>query len=68
MSEETVGERFRHLRLSNGLNQVDFSKSIGISQGSLSEIEKGKTNPSIDTVIATSKAFGISTDWLLKGE
>jgi DNA-binding XRE family transcriptional regulator len=64
----TIGERFKQLRTSSGMRQVEFSKSIGISQGTLSEIEKEKYKPSIDTVIATSNVFGVTTDWLLKGE
>lgn len=64
----TIGERFKQLRASSGMRQTEFSKAIGISQGTLSDIEKGKYKPSIDTVISTSNVFGVTTDWLLKGE
>lgn len=63
-----VGERFKQLRLLNDLKQVDFASKIGISQSTLSEIEKGRSKPSIDTVISTSNQFKVTTDWLLKGE
>ncbi|OHX39639.1 MULTISPECIES: helix-turn-helix domain-containing protein [Cytobacillus] len=64
----TVGERIKDIRVNQKLTQADFAKSIGIKQSSLSEIEQGRTKPSIDTVIATSKQYGVSTDWILKGE
>ncbi|WP_018932290.1 helix-turn-helix domain-containing protein [Gracilibacillus lacisalsi] len=64
----TIGARFKELRLKNNLKQTDFSHMIGVSQGTLSDIEKGRSKPSIDTVIAVSKQFRISTDWLLKGK
>ncbi|SEO90486.1 Helix-turn-helix domain-containing protein [Amphibacillus marinus] len=65
---DTIGDRFKDLRKRNNLKQIDFCMEVGISQGTLSDIEKGKNKPSIDTVISTSNKFHISTDWLLKGE
>jgi DNA-binding XRE family transcriptional regulator len=50
------------------MKQVEFAKVIGISQGTLSDIEKGKYKPSIETIISTSEEFGVTTDWLLKGD
>ncbi|WML41998.1 helix-turn-helix transcriptional regulator [Neobacillus sp. OS1-2] len=64
----SIGERFQSLRKSIGMKQVEFAKSIGISQGTLSDIEKGKYKPSIETIISTSEEFGVTTDWLLKGD
>jgi DNA-binding XRE family transcriptional regulator len=63
-----IGERFKELRIKNELNQIEFAKKVGISQSTLSEIEKGKSKPSVDTVISTSNSFNITTDWILKGK
>jgi transcriptional regulator with XRE-family HTH domain len=63
-----IGVRFKQLRVTNNLKQVEFAQRVGISQSTLSEIEKGRSNPSVETVISTSKYFKVSTDWLLKGE
>ncbi len=63
-----IGERIKNLRKRKNLNQNEFSKTIGISQGALSDIEKNKSKPSVDTIIAISKHFNISTNWLLTGE
>ncbi|WP_056686382.1 helix-turn-helix domain-containing protein [Cytobacillus solani] len=64
----TVGERLKSLRITQNLSQAEFANSIGIKQSSLSHIEKGTTKPSIDTILAASKEYGVTTDWLLKGQ
>ncbi|WP_339371993.1 helix-turn-helix domain-containing protein [Paenibacillus elgii] len=63
-----IGERFKCLRNSKGLSQREFAQEIGISQGTLSDIEKGKFKPSIETISAVSNYCGVSTDWLIKGD
>lgn len=63
-----ISKRYRELREVNKLNQKDFAEKIGINQSSLSDIEKGRTKPSIETVIATSRHFSVSTDWILLGK
>lgn len=63
----TIGERFKQLRQFYQMNQTTFSKAIHVSQGTLSDIEKGKFTPSVETVLSVSGYFRISTDWLLQG-
>lgn len=60
-----VGDRIKHLRKSNSLNQKLFSEQIGISQGTLSDIESGKCNPSFETILALKRTFDCDLDWLL---
>ncbi|MGI8386591.1 helix-turn-helix domain-containing protein [Robertmurraya sp. P23] len=64
---KTIGERINQLRRALNMNQKQFSNVINISQGTLSDIERGKFNPSIETVISISNKFNVSTDWILKG-
>ncbi|MED4354092.1 helix-turn-helix transcriptional regulator [Schinkia azotoformans] len=61
----TFGERIKYVRKSNKLNQVEFAKIIGVSQGTLSELEQDKYKPSIDTIISINKEFNVNLDWLL---
>ncbi|NPV89791.1 MAG: helix-turn-helix transcriptional regulator [Firmicutes bacterium] len=65
---DSIGKRFRQLRKSKGLNQIDFAAAIGVSQGTLSDIEKDKCKPSVETVISASGYCKISCDWLLTGK
>lgn len=63
--DSTIGQKIRGIRKSRELSQIDFSSSIGISQGRLSEIEKDITKPSAETLIALRKQFGVDLNWLL---
>ncbi|WP_423227529.1 helix-turn-helix domain-containing protein [Paenibacillus filicis] len=38
------------IRKESNLNQIQFAKSIEISQGNLNEIEMGNSNPSAETL------------------
>ncbi len=41
---------------------------LGISQGQLSKIERGKIGPTVETLVRLSGKFGKSVDWILTGE
>ncbi|SEO90018.1 helix-turn-helix domain-containing protein [Paenibacillus sp. OV219] len=62
-----IGGNIRRLRKLNMLNQNEFSRKIGISQGSLSDIESGKCKSSIDTVVSIYQTFNCSLELLLTG-
>ncbi|MGC6589686.1 helix-turn-helix domain-containing protein [Paenibacillus sp. Dod16] len=63
-----IGQKIKIIRKLNSLNQVDFAKVIGISQGTLSDIESGKSNPSIETLISLHEKFDVNLNWLIKGQ
>ena len=44
-----------------------FGSVIGCSKQLISQIERGKSNPSNDFISNISSAFGISQEWLLTG-
>jgi transcriptional regulator with XRE-family HTH domain len=46
----TIRDKVKAIRKQNKLNQIEYADKIGISQGRLSGIEKGKTRPSADTL------------------
>ncbi|NHC43217.1 helix-turn-helix transcriptional regulator [Bacillus sp. MM2020_1] len=61
----TLGQRIKNIRKRNKLNQVEFAKIIGVSQGTLSELEQDKYNPSIETIFSIYKDFKVDLEWLL---
>lgn len=63
-----IGARIREYRQSKGVKVADFAKQIGISQGSLSDIENGKTKPAAETIAAIVRNTDIDATWLLTGE
>lgn len=61
------GERFSGLRSETMLNQKQFGDKFGIHQSTVSDLEKGNRLPTTDQLIAISRYFNKSTDWLLYG-
>jgi transcriptional regulator with XRE-family HTH domain len=60
-------ERVRELRTQHRLTLKDLSESTGLSVSYLSDIERGRTTPSLNTLEALSVAFDISVADLLSG-
>ncbi|MDQ0195834.1 helix-turn-helix domain-containing protein [Paenibacillus wynnii] len=61
----TLGEKIKSIRKINKFNQSEFSKKIGITQGTLSELETDKYLPSLDTILSLKSIFGVDLEWLL---
>ncbi|MGN7765141.1 helix-turn-helix transcriptional regulator [Paenibacillus sp. 22594] len=61
----TLGEKIKSIRKINKFNQSDFSKKIGISQGTLSELETDKYLPSLETILSLKSIFEVDLEWLL---
>lgn len=64
---KTVGRRIRELR-GFDLTQADLAARIGVSQGYLSTIEHGQREIGVEVLLAISRQFGRSIEWLLTGE
>ena len=58
-------ERIKELRLSLGINQVEFGKRIGVSKQCVSNWENDNIQPSIDMLVRVANAFSVSADYLL---
>lgn len=64
----TIGGRVRLLRKKRGLSQVELAALVGIAQGSLSLIEKNKTEvPAGSTVAGLCRALRTTPDFLIAG-
>jgi len=64
---ESIGARIKFIRKSHGLNQISFAQSLEISQGTLSELEKKKFNPSVEqsyNYIKNSKWISTGFCWV----
>jgi len=67
-SEIIVSQRIRQLRLARGLTQKEFADSLGIVQGYLSGIERGKKIPSITLLMALCYVYEVNKEWLFGGK
>ncbi|WP_406832033.1 helix-turn-helix transcriptional regulator [Pedococcus sp. KACC 23699] len=55
---EVVGARLRHLRKRRGLTLTETAQRAGISPQYLSEVERGRKDPSSEVLAAISGALG----------
>lgn len=60
------GERLFQLRTQRGLSQAELASHLNKSKQSISNWENDNILPSIDMLIALSKFFGVSCDYLLE--
>lgn len=61
-----LGKNLKRIRTEKGMSQGDISRTLGVSRGFVSNIENGKTNPTLSTITKIAEAIGVSTDTLLK--
>lgn len=62
---KTVGERIRCLRKSNGMRQKDVAQSLHVAENTISDWERNRTEPSIESIVQMAFLFQTSTDYLL---
>jgi transcriptional regulator with XRE-family HTH domain len=55
-----VGQNVRRIRDRKGLTQEQFADLSGYSQQYISDLERGKRNPTIITVYELATALGVS--------
>lgn len=65
MDQSLLGARLRAAREAQGVSLRSVAAAIGVSPSLLSQIENGKTNPSVDTLYALVQQLGISVDAML---
>lgn len=64
----TLGSRIKFIRTSEKLTQKAFSASLGIAQGFLCAIERGRKTPSETLLIAIQHLYRINQMWLHTGK
>ena len=57
---ELVGRNFARLRREKGLTQEQVAELSGLSQQYLSDLERGRRNPTIITLYELALALGVS--------
>lgn len=66
-TEISIAHRIKELRSAGGLTQKTFADSLGIVQGYLSGIERGKKIPSRTLLMAICHVYGVREEWLCGG-
>lgn len=51
--------RIEEIRKARGINQEELAKALGVSRQTISSLENGRYNPSIELAYKLSKYFGM---------
>lgn len=65
MKAENIGARLREARLQRGMSLRSVAQELGVSASLISQVETGKTQPSVSTLWALVTHLGVSIDDLL---
>ena len=63
-----ISEKIADLRRQAGWSQEELAERLDVSRQSVSKWESGASLPEVDKIVAMSRLFGVSTDFLLKEE
>ena len=61
-----LGENLKKIRIKKDITQVEIAKKLGVNRSFVSNIENGKTNPTLSTITKLADVLDIPTDKLLK--
>lgn len=64
----TFGERLQGLRQKAGLSQDALAEKLDVSRQAVSRWERDETMPETDKVVILADLFGVTTDYLLRGQ
>lgn len=64
----TLGSRLRDARLSKGLSLRSVAAALDVSASLISQVEIGKTQPSVSTLFGLANHLGVSLDQLIAGD
>ena len=65
---EASGKRLKELRKRVEKTQEQVAEAVGLEPGTISRIERGAKGMSIDSLLMFSEIYGVSTDYILKGD
>ena len=65
--EEDIGVAFKRARLDKKLSLRQIADQLGISTSLLSQVENGKTQPSVKTLFGLATVLEVSLDKILSG-
>ena len=64
----SLGERLYTLRINHDMSQGDLAEKLDVSRQTVSKWENNISIPELDKIIALSEVFGVSVDYIVKGQ
>lgn len=65
---EYLGPRLKEIRLKTGLSLREIARQLDVSPSFVSQIENGKSQPSVATLYSLSKLLGVPVDVLFEAQ
>lgn len=65
--KEMIGARLKGIRSSKSMTQEQLSEMVGINPKYLSSIERGKENPTLNTVLNLAEKLDVGLDEMFSG-
>lgn len=63
---ERLGKNLKRIRTTKGISQGEIGRILEVDKSFVSNIENGKTNPTLATIARIAKAIGVSVGELMK--
>ena len=63
---EKLGKNLKRIRTKKGISQGQIGRTLKVDKSFISNIENGKTNPTLSTIAKIAKAIGVSVGELMK--
>ena len=63
---QRLGENLKRIRTEKGISQGDIARALEMDKSFVSNIENGKTNPTLATIAKLAKAIGVSVGELME--
>ncbi len=67
MKEHPFGEKLRNVRERRQMTLKEVARQAGVSESLISQIERDKVSPSIDTLLNITDILGIHPEYLFRG-
>ena len=63
-----LADKIIELRKQNNWSQEELAGKLSVSRQAISKWESAQSTPDLERILAMSKLFGVSTDYLIKDE
>lgn len=61
-----MGKNMKRIRTAKRITQGDISRALNVARSFVSNIENGKTNPTLATMTKLARVLGVPTEELIK--
>jgi transcriptional regulator with XRE-family HTH domain len=65
-SAKKLGENIRRIREEKQMMQIDLCRKLNVDRAYISNIENGKSNPTLSTIERIAKALEVAVEDLMK--